>query len=262
VSSGHRKARLRAEWFGSRLPMAPQRPKTTLLQSFNHAFQGLVHSFRHQRNMRIHFGVAFVVLVGSLFADLTRIELIAVFVSIAFVLVAELMNSAVEAVVDIITDKFDPRAKAAKDMAAGGVLVSAVSALVVAYLIFADKFSHVSIRLLTALRRSPTSLTLVALAVIILAVIAIKATFRRGTPLSGGLPSGHAALAFGGWTAVTFLVSGHTQGLLVSAIAFIMAVLVAQTRVEAGIHSMFESVLGGLLGIAVVTLIFQLWFRG
>ena len=95
---------------------------------------------------------------------------------------------------------------------------------------------------------------------VILAVVALKASRGTGTPLSGGLPSGHAALAFAAWTAMTFVVAGQPQGILVSFLAFIMAVLVAQTRVETGIHSLLEVVLGALLGIGVTTVIFQLWF--
>lgn len=240
--------------------MAHGRRKTTLLQSFDHAFQGLVYAVRYQRNMRIHFAVALVVLIASIFLNLSRLELVVIFVTIAFVLIAEMINTAVEAVVDIITDEFDPRAKAAKDVAAGAVLVAAINALVVAYLVLADRLAHVSLDLLSAIRRSPAHLTIVALVVVAFAVIAVKATRMKGTPLSGGLPSGHSALAFAGWTAVTYAVGASRQGLLVSAIAFIMAVLVAQSRVETGIHSLLEVVLGALLGIVVTTLIFQLWF--
>jgi diacylglycerol kinase (ATP) len=59
---------------------------------------------------------------------------------------------------------------------------------------------------------------------------------------------------------VTFVSAQARQGILVSAIAFIMAALVAQSRVEAGIHSVLEVALGAVLGIVVTTLIFQLWF--
>jgi diacylglycerol kinase (ATP) len=240
--------------------MAHGRRKTTLLQSFDHAFQGLVYAVRYQRNMRIHIAVALVVMIASIFLNLSRLELVIIFVTIAFVLMAEMINTAVEAVVDIITDEFDPRAKAAKDVAAGAVLVAAINALVVAYLVLADRLAHVSLDLLSAIRRSPAHLTIVALAVVAFAVIAVKATRMKGTPLSGGLPSGHSALAFAGWTAVTYAVGASRQGLLVSAIAFIMAFLVAQSRVETGIHSLLEVALGALLGMVVTTLIFQLWF--
>jgi len=240
--------------------MRSKRDKSSLLQSFNHAFQGLVYSVRHQRNMRIHLAVALVVLIASVFLNVSRTELAVLFIAITFVLLAEMVNSAIESVVDIITDEFDPRAKAAKDIAAGAVLVSAFNALVVAYLVLADRLAHISLELLTLIRRSPAHLTVVALVVVLLGIVAVKATSRKGTPLSGGLASGHAALAFAGWTAVTFVVGATRQGLLVIAITFIMALLVAQSRVETGIHSIIEVVLGAVLGIAVTTLIFQLWF--
>lgn len=210
--------------------------------------------------MRVHLVLAFAVLLASIFLNLTRLQLVMIFIAVAFVFITELINSAIEAVVDMITDEFDPRAKVAKDMAAGAVLVAAVNALIVAYLVLADRMTHVSLDLVTVIRRSPADLTMVALAVVVLAVIALKASRRTGTPLSGGLPSGHAALAFAAWTAMTFVVAGQPQGVLVSFLAFIMAVLVAQTRVETGIHSLLEVVLGALLGIGVTTLIFQFWF--
>ncbi len=239
--------------------MAQNRRQTSLLRSFNHAFQGLVHAVRHQRNMRIHMVVALLVLVASILLNVSRLELVAVFIAIAFVLMAEMVNSAVETVVDIVADEFDSRAKVAKDMAAGAVLLAAINALVVGYLVLADRVAQVSLDLFTTIRRTPAHLTVVALAVVILLVIVLKAVGRRGTPLSGGLPYGHAAVAFAGWTAVTFLVVGSPQGVLVSALTFIVAVLAAQSRVQTGIHSLFEVVLGALLGTLVTTLIFQLW---
>ena len=240
--------------------MTPKRRQMTMLQSFNHAFQGLVYAVRYERNMRIHLAVGLLVLVASVFLNVSRLELVAVVLAIVFVLIAEMINTAVEAVVDIITDEFDPRAKVAKDLAAGGVLLAAINALVVAYLVFADNLAGFSLELLTILRRSPTHLTFVALAVVVVAVIALKAARGKKVALSGGLPSGHAALAFAGWTAVTFVVGGTPQGLLVSVLTLGMALLAAQTRVEAGIHSLLEVVLGAILGVVLTTLIFQLWF--
>ena len=240
--------------------MTPERRKTTLLQSFNHAFQGLVYAVRHQRNMRIHMAVALIVLVASIFLNVSRLELVIVFATVAFVLMAELMNTAIEALVDIVTEEYDPRAKVAKDLAAGAVLIAAINALVVAYLVLADRLANVSLELLGVIRRSPAHLTIVALALVALVVVVVKATRAKGTPLTGGLPSGHAAIAFAGWTAVTFVIGATPQGLLVSAITFVIAALVAQSRVETDVHSLLEVVLGALLGIAATTLIFQLWF--
>jgi len=94
-------------------------------------------------------------------------------------------------------------------------------------------------------------------AVVILLVIGTKAFFGSGTPMRGGLPSGHAAVAFGGWTAITFVTESFRNQVLVSTLGLIMAMLVAQSRVEAGIHTTLEVVYGGVLGALVTAAIFQ-----
>ncbi len=146
---------------------------------------------------------------------------------------------------------------AAKDIAAGMVLVSAVTALFVGYLVFAPRLQNPSQRAINTVRRSPVHLTVIAIVVVILLVIAIKAYFGTGSPLRGGLPSGHAAVAFGGWAAITIVTHSYENQVLVSTLAFVMATLVAQTRVEAGVHSTLEVVYGGVLGALVTTAIFQ-----
>ena len=73
----------------------------------------------------------------------------------------------------------------------------------------------------------------------------MKALSGRGTPLRGGWPSGHAAVAFAGWMAVTLMLDDTDHRFLVSSLALIMALLVAQTRIEAGVHSTLEVAAGG-----------------
>ena len=91
----------------------------------------------------------------------------------------------------------------------------------------------------------------------VIVVIGVKAWTGRGTPLRGGLPSGHAAIAFAAWIAATYIAGRHER-FLVSTIALVMALLVAQTRIESGIHSAFEVLLGALVGALVALAIFQL----
>jgi diacylglycerol kinase (ATP) len=228
-----------------------------LLDSVNFAFEGIIHVLRTQRNMRIHFVVAAVVLVVAIATDVTKIELIALLLSISFVLVAEMINSAIEGAIDVATSSFDPLAKLAKDIAAGAVLIAAINAVAVGYLVFSGKTASRSARLIDRVRDAPAELTIVAFVVTVLVVIAIKAATGRGSPLRGGLPSGHAAVAFAGWIALTY-VAGASHRFLVSTIAFILALLVAQTRVESGVHSSVEVVLGGLLGALMTLALFQL----
>ena len=228
-----------------------------ILQSFNWAFEGVIHVLRTERNMRIHFALATAVLILAFSYGVTKLELMALLIAISFVLIAEMVNTAVEATIDLATTSFDPLAKIAKDIAAGAVLIAAVNAVVIGYLVFADRLTEPSSRLVERLREAPANLTLIALILIVLIVIASKALTRRGTPLSGGLPSGHAALAFGGWTAITFIV--EEERVVVSFVALIMALLVAQTRVESGIHTTSEVVLGAVTGTLVTVTLFQLF---
>jgi len=236
--------------------IAPRRTPS-ILESFNFAFEGIIHVLRTQRNMRIHFGAAFVVLVTALVFDISRLELIALLIAIVFVLIAEMINTAVEAAVDVASTSFDPMAKLAKDIGAGAVLIAAINAIAVGYLVFSAQVADESSRLLDRLSEAPAELTLVALVMTIAVVIALKALSGRGTPLRGGWPSGHAAVAFAGWMAVTLVLDDTEHRYLVSSLALIMALLVAQTRIEAGVHTTLEVAAGGALGSLVTLAVFQ-----
>jgi diacylglycerol kinase (ATP) len=239
--------------------MSTPRRAPSLIESFNYAFEGIIHVLRTQRNMRIHFAVALAVLIAGLAVDASRLELIALLLAIAFVLIAEMLNTALEAAIDVATTSFDPMAKLAKDIAAGAVLIATVNAIAIGYLVFSGQVANRSERLLDKLRDAPAKLTLISLVVVIIVVIATKAVSGRGTPLRGGLPSGHAAIAFAGWMAATYVLSDAEHRFLISSLTFIMALLVAQTRVEAGVHSPLEVAYGGVLGALITLALFQVF---
>jgi diacylglycerol kinase (ATP) len=231
--------------------------RPSIIESFNYAIEGVIHVLRTQRNMRIHFAIAVAVLVIAVAAGVSRVELIVLLLSITFVLVSEMINTAIEGTIDAATTSFDPMAKLAKDIAAGAVLISAVNAVAVGYLVFAGKAADKSADVLDKLRDAPAQVTVIALVLTVILVIATKAWTGRGTPLRGGLPSGHAAVAFAAWVAATYIV-GDSHRFVVSALTFIMALLVAQTRVESGIHSTLEVASGGAIGALVTLSVFQL----
>jgi diacylglycerol kinase (ATP) len=239
--------------------IGPRRPTPSILESFNYAFEGIVHVLRTQRNMRIHFLAAIAVLLAALFFDVSRLELIALLLAIAFVLFAEMVNTAIEAAVDVASTSFDPMAKLAKDVGAGAVLIASVTAVAVGYLVFSETVAEKSSNLFDKLSEAPAELTLVALVLTVALVIGLKALSGRGTPLRGGWPSGHAAVAFAVWMAVTLVLESSPHRFLVSSLTLITALLVAQTRVEAGIHSTLEVVTGGLLGALVTLAVFQVF---
>ena len=234
--------------------MALRRPPS-LLDSFNFAFEGIIHVLRTQRNMRIHFAAAVAVLVAAVATGVSRIELIALLISITFVLLAEMINTAIEGTVNVATTSFDPNAKLAKDIAAGAVLIATVNAVAVGYLVFSRQVAERSTRVLDRISEAPAQLTLIALVLTVVIGIGVKALTNQGTPLRGGLPSVHAAIAFAGWMALTLVIEDHR--FLVSSIGLILALLVAQTRVESGVHSTTEVAYGGVMGALITLALFQ-----
>jgi len=238
-------------------PLETKKRPHSLLVSFNYAIEGVIHVLRRERNMRVHFALATVVLVLAFAYDVTKVELMALLIAVSFVLMAEMINTAVEEMIDLSAKGYDPRAKIAKDVAAGAVLISSVVAATIGYLIFVDRIRNPSYHLVNEVRAIPANLTIIALGLTVIAVITVKAISGRGTPLRGGLPSGHAAVAFGAWMAITLVAAEFQHRVLISTLAFVMAVLVAQTRVESGIHSTREVAFGALLGTLVTLLLFQ-----
>src|ERR671937_766638 len=113
-------------------------------------------------------------------------------------------------------------AKLAKDIAAGAVLIASATAVAIGYLVFASRLQDPSARLIDRVRDAPVDLTLIALLVTVIVVIATKA-------ISGA-----------GWMALTYQFGDSHHRFLVPSIAFLMALLVAQTRVESGVHSVLE----------------------
>ncbi|MFQ6133645.1 MAG: diacylglycerol kinase, partial [Armatimonadota bacterium] len=174
----------------------------TVVESFAHALEGVIHAFRTQRHMRAHLVIIAVVMLAALFLRIEEWEILALFVSIALVLLTELFNTAVEMAVDLVTQRYHAWAKIIKDVAAGAVLVASANAILVGVVVFLRprRWTERTGELLQhAPRREPMEAILVsALGVALLSVlvVALKARGRAGTFLAGGVVSGHAALAF------------------------------------------------------------------
>jgi len=107
-----------------------------ILQSFGYAIEGIIYTIRTQRNMRIHLGAAIVVLLLSWGLEISIGHLLLVLFSISFVLILELINTAIEATVDLVTDEYHPLAKVAKDVAAGAVLLGVLTTIGIGIYVF------------------------------------------------------------------------------------------------------------------------------
>ena len=113
--------------------------RSPLVQSFRFAFAGLAYCFRTQRNFRIHIAIGLLAVLAGVLLGLTWPEWAVIALLIVLVLAAEMVNTMVESLVDLVTTEYHPLAKVAKDVAAGIVLLTALGAIVVGLLIFGPK---------------------------------------------------------------------------------------------------------------------------
>ena len=226
------------------------RPKSFLI-SVRHALNGLLHGFRTQKHLRVHFAIAVAALMLAVALEVSRLKLILLIFAVSLVIVAELFNTVVETVVDMLTSTYHPQAKVAKDLAAAGVLTTAVTAGVVTILIF---FPEVEALLQARLPTPRDALaTFVAVALLLLVLIVVgKARGHHGTFMHGGVISGHTAIAFALSTSLII----QTQDAFLAFLAILLALLVSQSRVDAGIHSVREVIYGAALGVAVPAVVF------
>jgi len=225
-----------------------------ILDSFNYAVAGIIYAVKTQRNMRIHLTAALFILGLAFYMQVSSRDLLLLFFTITLVVMAELFNTAIEAVVDLCVQEFHPLAKIAKNVSAGAVLITALNSLAVAYIIFYPRLEASSFNLGHRVKETPLSVTLIALLLVIVLVTVGKALTTKGTYVKGGMPSGHTAVAFAGCTALAM----YTGSALVASIALVIALLVAHSRLDTEVHTLLEVVAGALLGILATVVVFKL----
>jgi len=222
--------------------------------SLNCAIEGLIYVVKTQRNMRLHLLLGSVALVAGVLLSLNVVEFILVCLAIFLVLFTEVLNTAIELQIDLVSERYHPLAKIVKDICAGAVLLASVFAILVGYFILVRKL-EVPLQIgISKLQISPWNISFFCLMAVVLASILLKIFFNRGTPFYGGMPSAHTAVAFGIWVLVTLLTSSSIVSLLV----LVGALMVAQSRVAIGAHSWMEAFAGALIGSLITLTLYQL----
>ena len=233
----------------------PVRPKTTL-ESFKYAIDGILDVFRTQKHMRFHFVTMVLVLLAALLFDLDKRDILILMFVISLVLIAEMFNTAIEAVVDMVVQSYHPLAKFAKDAAAGAVLIATVTAVLMGVMLSVGEtgFGQFS---QTRSESPPSYMTIILAGVLLLVLVAIvKVLGTRGKLLKGGIVSGHTAAGF--FLAATILFV--SKNAIAAVLGAIMALLIAQSRVQAKIHSIQEVITGALLAVLLTATVY--WFPG
>lgn len=239
----------------------PSPRKRNPFSNFRYAQEGILHVFRTQPHMRYHFYILVAVLLSGLLLNLDNRDMLALVFAITLVIVSEMFNTAIEHVVDMVTETYHPVAKLAKDVAAGAVLLAAMNAIIAGVLIFFSQEKLVKIQMSMQKELEPEGLRVVFVGIVLLALVVVisKLLSDTGSPWHGGIISGHSAIGFLLAMVICFTANNN----MIAFLAILLAILVAQSRVEAGIHSLQEVVLGAVLAILLTSLVYWVmpWIR-
>jgi diacylglycerol kinase (ATP) len=234
--------------------------------SFRHAIEGVLDAYRSQRHMRVHF--LFMGLNGilALIYKLTSMEVAVLMLCITMVVFAEMINTVVEATLNIITETYHPIARFAKDVAAGAVLVTALNACLVGVCIYfnPDRINRVR-QVWVVGNYADDSAMLRALAMSVLLLVVVVTAIKVGRPqasvLQGGPVSGYTAIAFCLATCLFFMIRDAMMVSLAVVLAAALAVLAAYPRLHDHNRRLMSVVYGAALGTLIPLLVFQLLAR-
>jgi diacylglycerol kinase (ATP) len=223
----------------------------------NNAIDGILQAAQTQRHLKFHLLAAFSVLLFCFAMGVDKYDFAIIALITIVVIVAEMFNSALEAVVDLATQEFATLARTAKDISAGAVLISAFGALVIGFLILGPHIARVWQGRYRVPRHTAGNIAVLAVIMIMLAVILIKVHLGSNHPLRGGFPSGHTALAFSLWIS---LIQVTASPWLIG-LGLLGAVLIAASRLRLKIHTFRDVAYGALLGSAITLILFKVFFR-
>ncbi|MDX9714729.1 MAG: diacylglycerol kinase [Dissulfurispiraceae bacterium] len=230
-------------------------PLRKWVHSANNAIEGIIFAAKSQRHVRYHLVFAAIVLILCLIMGVSRFDFMLLSIAIILVLLAEMVNTAIEHVVNLISPQYSEYARTAKDVAAGAVLITAFGAVFLGYIVIYPYIQKMFTDGLPPLRHENHEILLLSIVIVLITVIMLKSYYGTGTPLRGGKPSGHAAIAFSAWAVATSV----TGNFLISILCFLMATLIAQSRVATNIHSRLEVFFGALLGAGITFFFYWLF---
>lgn len=224
-------------------------------EACKNAVNGIIYGTTTQSNVKKQLVIIAVVMIASLFFNLSKVEFICLIFAVVLIIFAEMINTAIETVVDLYTDLYHPKAKIAKDVAAGAVVITALNAVIIAYFIFFDKIGAEGTSILKTVINSPTYLAFVAIALVIIVTVALKAAkLKDRSGKKQFLVSGQSMIAFAAVTAIWI----NTENILIVALALMMAIIISMNRVESKERTVTEVILGILMGILITILVYGL----
>ena len=227
------------------------------IDAWRNAINGIIYATTTQSNIKKQLVIAVFVVIISLFFELSKAEFLIFMFTIILILFAEMVNTAIETVVDLYTDLYHPKAKIAKDVAAGGVVITAINAVIVAYFLFFEKISDIGLQFIRNVVSSPIHLafsTVIIVVIAILSLIAMATTNKHKLINRKFMPSGYAALSFAANTIIWIM----TDNIVILTLSLVIAILASASRIEAKRHTLSEVVFSASVGIIMVLIIYGL----
>ncbi len=229
----------------------------SFLDAWANAINGIIYATTTQGNIKKQLIIIVAVLLFSLFFNLTRVEFLCLLFAVILIIIAEMINTGIETVVDLYIDVYHPKAKIAKDVGAGAVVIAAINAVVVAYFLFFDKIAAKGATVLESLIRTPEHLAFTTLALTLIAMIALKATNinrkKRGY-MEKFIPSGIAAIS----SMASIVIWFTTKNMVAFTLAILLTILVCGCRIESKQRTLGEVLFGGFIGSSIAMIMYGL----
>lgn len=232
---------------------------SNFIDACNNALNGIIYATTTQSNIKKQLIIAVVVMIVSLFCKLESTEFLCLMFSVVLIIFAEMVNTAIETLVDLYTDVYHPKAKIAKDVAAGAVVITALNAVILAYFLFFEKIGRVGTTVLESVLNSPMHIVFVGIILIVIALVAIKANATSGKTKflkPNFIPSGQSALAFAALTAIWI----NSKDIIVFTLALGLSLLVVENRIENNARKLSEVLFGICMGVLIIILVYGLTF--
>lgn len=229
------------------------------IQACNNAVNGIVYCATTQTNITKQLILGTIVMILSLFYNFTTSEFLCLTFAVFFVIFAEMVNTAIETIVDLLVDVYHPKAKIAKDVGAGAVVLTAINAIIVAYFLFfrETEITQMADSIFNQVLSSPTHLVFVAIILTVIAILAMKGAFKKKELASNGestfLPSGQSALAFAVLTAIWL----NSKNLIVFCLSLILSLMIVGDRIS-NKKTFAEVLYGAFMGMLIVILVYGL----
>lgn len=229
------------------------RPKN-FLEALNCAGEGIIVALKNERHLKVHFILLLLVILIALSLNISLTDFCLLIILSGIVIMAELVNTAIESILDMLTRDFHITVKYIKDISAGAVLFVSMISLLVGSLILSK---YIILNQSYNVSENPLFLSSIAIFLTVIFVVYFKALLRKGRPFRGGMPSGHSAISFSIFVSVLMSV----DNLFVISSVLILVLFVSLSRYFLGIHKMGEVIFGALLGSSLTYLLFKVFYK-